>query len=155
MEGRLVVLERLNPAKHADSLWDAVHEPENDHLWTYLFDGPYRERAAFDEAMAQKASTSDPLFYAIIDRSANRAVGYASHMRIEPAHRVIEVGGILYTPLLQRSAGATEAMYLMARRVFEDLGYRRYEWSAIRRTSLRVGRRCGSASPTKASSGST
>jgi RimJ/RimL family protein N-acetyltransferase len=41
---------------------------------------------------------------------------------------VIEVGSILYTPRLQRTAGATEAMYLMARHVFEDLGYRRYEW---------------------------
>jgi RimJ/RimL family protein N-acetyltransferase len=145
MEGRLVLLERLDPAKHADSLWDAVHEPDNDHLWTYLFDGPYRERAAFDEALAAKGSTSDPLFYAIVDRSSNRAVGYASHMRIEPAHRVIEVGGILYSPLLQRSAGATEAMYLMARRVFEELGYRRYEWKCdaqnepSRRAALRLG----------------
>jgi RimJ/RimL family protein N-acetyltransferase len=145
MEGRLVVLERLDAAKHADSLWDAVHEPENDHLWTWLFDGPYRERAAFEDALASKASTIDPLFYAIIDRSANRAVGYASYMRIEPAHRVIEVGGILYSPLLQRSAGATEAMYLMARRVFEELGYRRYEWKCdalnepSRRAALRLG----------------
>ena len=66
-------------------------------------------------------------------------------MRIEPAHRVIEVGSILYTPVFQRTTGATEAMYLMARHVFEDLGYRRYEWKCdalnlpSRRAALRLG----------------
>ena len=66
-------------------------------------------------------------------------------MRIEPVHRVIEVGSILYTPALQRTTAATEAMYLMARHVFEDLGYRRYEWKcnalnqASRRAALRLG----------------
>ena len=73
------------------------------------------------------------------------AVGYASYMRIEPVHRVIEVGSILYTPRLQRTIGATEAMYLMARHVFEDLGYRRYEWKCnalnapSRSAALRLG----------------
>jgi RimJ/RimL family protein N-acetyltransferase len=66
-------------------------------------------------------------------------------MRIEPAHRVIEVGSILFTPRLQRTVGATEAMYLMARHVFENLGYRRYEWKCnvlnapSRRAALRLG----------------
>jgi RimJ/RimL family protein N-acetyltransferase len=145
MHGRLVAVEPLDPVRHADSLWDAVRGPEHDHLWTWLFDGPFRERAAFDEALARKASTRDPLFFAIVDRASSRAIGYASYMRIEPAHRCIEVGGILYTPLLQRTAGATEAMYLMARRVFEELGYRRYEWKCdsqnepSRRAALRLG----------------
>jgi len=145
MEGRLVRIERLDPTRHVDSLWNAVGSPEHDQLWTYLFDGPYREREAFAEAVAKKASTADPLFFAIVDRARERAVGYASFMRIEPAHRCIEVGGILYTPLLQRTAGATEAMYLMARHAFENLGYRRYEWKCdsrnepSRRAALRLG----------------
>ena len=73
------------------------------------------------------------------------AAGYASLMRAEPAHGVVEVGNILMTPALQRTRAATEAMYLMARHVFEDLGYRRYEWKCntnnepSRRAALRLG----------------
>jgi RimJ/RimL family protein N-acetyltransferase len=145
LEGRYVVVEPLEPAKHAADLWDAVKGPENDGLWQYLFDGPYREAAAFEQAIARKSATADPMFFAIVDRATERAVGYASFMRIEAAHRSIEVGGILYTPLLQRTAGATEAMYLMARYAFDDLGYRRYEWKCdalnepSRRAALRLG----------------
>jgi RimJ/RimL family protein N-acetyltransferase len=131
--------------KHADSLWESVRGAENDELWRYLFDGPFPDRASFEESVAKKAATQDPLFFAIIDRASGRAVGYASFMRIEPAHRCIEVGGILFAPCLQRSTGATEAMYLMARHVFEDLGYRRYEWKCnannapSRRAAVRYG----------------
>jgi RimJ/RimL family protein N-acetyltransferase len=80
-----------------------------------------------------------------VDRATGRAVGYASYLRIEPAHRVIEVGSILYTPLLQRTRGATEAMYLMARYIFEELGYRRYEWKCDSRNepSRRAAERLG------------
>jgi len=145
MEGRFVRVEPLEPAKHTASLWDAVKGPENDGLWTYLFDGPFRDAASFEQAIARKSATADPLFFAIVDRAAGRATGYASFMRIEPAHGVVEVGGILFTPLLQRTAGATEAMCLMARHVFEDLHYRRYEWKCdalnepSRRAALRLG----------------
>ena len=75
------------------------------------------------------------MFFAILENASGKAVGHASYMRIEPGHRVIEVGSILYTPALQRSTGATEAMYLMARHVFEDLGYRRYEWKCDARNA--------------------
>ncbi len=70
----------------------------------------------------------DPLVHAIVERCSGRAVGVASLMRIDPAAGVIEVGGINYAPPLQRTPAATEAMYLMMRRVFDELGYRRYEW---------------------------
>lgn len=91
------------------------------------------------------AATRDPLFFTILDNSSGNPVGYASYMRIEPTHRSIEVGSILFTPALQRTPGATEAMYLMARHVFDDLGYRRYEWKCnalnepSRRAALRLG----------------
>jgi RimJ/RimL family protein N-acetyltransferase len=135
----------LDPAAHGDALWDAVGSPEHDHLWAYLFVGPFRTRAEFDADLARKAASDDPLFFAIVDRGSSLATGYASFMRIEPAHRVIEIGSILYAPVLQRSSSATEAMYLMARHVFEDLGYRRYEWKCnalhqgSRRAALRLG----------------
>jgi RimJ/RimL family protein N-acetyltransferase len=123
-----VRLVPLDAAAHAGDLWSLVSAPQHDELWAYLFDGPYREREAFDAALARKAASEDPLFFAILEQTSGRAVGHASLMRIEPAHRVIEVGGILYSPALQRTTGATEAMYLLARYIFEDLGYRRYEW---------------------------
>jgi len=140
-----VTLLPLDASAHGDSLWQAVRGPEHDDLWRYLFDGPYRDREAFDAALAQKAASADPLYSAIVDRATGRAVGYASYLRIEPAHRVIEVGSILFTPLLQRTRGATEAMYLMARYVFDELGYRRYEWKCDARNepSRRAAERFG------------
>jgi RimJ/RimL family protein N-acetyltransferase len=66
-------------------------------------------------------------------------------MEIRPAAGVIEVGHILYAPALQRTAAATEAIYLAARLVFEELGYRRFEWkcndlnAASKRAALRFG----------------
>ena len=92
-----------------------------------------------------KAKSVDPFFFAIIDHATGLPVGQASYLRIEPAHRAIEVGHIIFAPALQRSIGATEAMYLMARHVFDDLGYRRYEWKCnalnqpSRRAALRLG----------------
>ncbi len=145
LAGRYAALVPLDPALHGDPLWEAVRGPENDHLWLYLFHGPFADRAAFDADLARKAASEDPLFFAIVDQATQRAAGYASYMRIEPAHRVIEVGSILYTPALQRTTAATEAMYLMARHVFEDLGYRRYEWkcNALNQTSRRAALRLG------------
>jgi RimJ/RimL family protein N-acetyltransferase len=127
---------------HAEDLWEGTQESS---LWDYLFDGPYETFAEFAASMAKKSKGSDPLFFAILDRASSKAVGCASYMRIEPAHRCIEVGSILFSTKLQRTAAATEAMFLMARHVFEDLGYRRYEWKCnalnepSRRAALRFG----------------
>ena len=110
-----------------------------------MFDGPFGDRVAFVEALKKRQASDDPLFFAILDAASTRAVGIASYMRIEPSHRAIEVGGIVFSPELQRTPGATEAMYLMACHVFEDLGYRRYEWKCdalnapSRRAALRLG----------------
>jgi RimJ/RimL family protein N-acetyltransferase len=145
LTGRLVTLVPLDPVAHAEPLYEASHGPEREDLWRYLFDGPYPNMSAFEARLRQMASTRDPLFFTILENGSRRPVGYASYMRIEPAHRCIEVGSILFTPLLQRTPGATEAMYLMARHVFEDLGYRRYEWKCnalnepSRRAALRLG----------------
>jgi RimJ/RimL family protein N-acetyltransferase len=145
LEGRTVRLAPLDPAAHGDALWAAAGGPANEHLWQYLFEGPFADRAAFDAHLQKKIGTDDPLYFSILDKSSGDAVGYASYLRIEPVHKVIEVGNILYTPRLQRTVGATEAMYLMARYAFEELGYRRYEWKCnalnapSRRAALRLG----------------
>jgi len=126
LTGQAVALAPLDPGAHGRALWANLRG--HDDLWGYLADGPYATEADLIAALASKAVSRDPLFFAIVDRATDAAVGYASYLRIEPAHRVIEVGHIMYSPALQRSRAATEAMYLMARHVFEDLGYRRYEW---------------------------
>ena len=143
IKGRYVTLQPLNASTHADTIYDAVQG--HDSLWDYMGDGPFPSREAFRASIENKAVTTDPLYFAIIDHQSSDAVGYASYLRIEPSHRVIEVGNILYTPRLQRTRGATEAMFLMARHAFEDLRYRRYEWKCntlnepSRRAALRLG----------------
>jgi len=145
LEGRFVTVEPLDPATHAIPLYTGSHGDGKDELWRYLWDGPYPDRGAFEAALRQKAASQDPLSFAIVDRRSGLAVGHAAYLRITPEHRVIEIGSILFTPALQKTAGATEAMYLMARHAFEDLGYRRYEWKCdslntpSRHAALRLG----------------
>jgi RimJ/RimL family protein N-acetyltransferase len=147
LPGRVVTLVPLDPRAHGDALYEGIRGEAGDRLWRYLFEGPFDDRAAFDIHLQRiaAAASEDPLFFAILDNSSGSAVGYASYMRIEHVYRVIEVGSILYTLRLQQTTLATEAMYLMARHVFEDLGYRRYEWkcnalnSPSRRAALRLG----------------
>jgi RimJ/RimL family protein N-acetyltransferase len=145
LDGRVVSVVPLDPVAHAGTLYAATLGDENAGLWRYLFEGPFATCDAFEAHLKQKASSEDPLCFAILEKASGDAVGYASYMRIEPVHRVIEVGSILFTPRLQRTIGATEAMYLMARHVFEDLGYRRYEWKCnalnapSRSAALRLG----------------
>ena len=145
LAGRVVTLRPFDRLSQAEALYHATHGAEKDDLWRYMSDGPFPTQADFNSAFERKQSSSDPFFFAIIENATGIAVGQASYLRIEPAHRVIEVGNILFTPALQRSSGATEAMYLMARHAFEDLGYRRYEWKCnalnepSRRAALRLG----------------
>ena len=145
LEGRYVTLVPLDAGLHGEALWEATKGEQNDALWRYLAEGPFPNREDFDRALAGMAASEDPLFFTIIGRSTQRPAGRASYLRIDTKHRVIEVGSILYSPALQRTRGATEAMYLMARHVFEDLGYRRYEWKCnalnqpSRQAALRLG----------------
>ena len=136
-------IERLDPTRHGPALWDAVRG--DDSLWTYMGYGPFTGRAAFDAWLAARVAAADPFAYAVIDRAAGRATGTVTLMEIRPAMRVIEMGNIVYAAALQRTPAATEAQYLLARYVFEDLGYRRYEWKCndlnapSRRAALRLG----------------
>jgi RimJ/RimL family protein N-acetyltransferase len=145
LPGRLVSVVPLDPAAHADALYEGTHGADREKLWLYLSEGPFADRAAFASYLEKRAKSDDPLSFVVVDHATGRATGHASYMRIVPEHRVIEVGNIFYTVALARSAAATEAMYLMARYVFEDLGYRRYEWKCnalnepSRRAALRLG----------------
>jgi RimJ/RimL family protein N-acetyltransferase len=145
VEGRFCRLRPIEPARDTDGLYALSHGPEKESQWAYLFTGPYENRADFDAHVAKIATgTTDPVYWAIADRD-DRAVGWLSLMRIDRTHRVIEVGSILHTPALQRTPASTEAQYLMARHVFETLGYRRYEWKCnnLNEPSKRAAQRLG------------
>jgi len=145
LHGRLVDLVPIDPQSHGESLFQLTCGKDNEHLWTYLLRGPFNDRKEFDSYLRQLAASEDPMCFAIVERRPGRAVGWASYMRIEPTHRVIEVGNVMFSAALRRTAGATEAIYLMARNAFEALGYRRFEWkcnalnAASRRAALRFG----------------
>jgi RimJ/RimL family protein N-acetyltransferase len=148
LAGRWVTLQPLDAGAHGRSLYAATAGPNSERLWRYLPYGPYSPDdgwSAFERELAAKAQSEDPLYFAIVDRATSQAVGHASYLRIVPEHACIEVGHILYAPQLQRTAGATEAMYLMAKHVFDDLGYRRYEWKcdALNAPSRRAAPRLG------------
>jgi len=128
MPGRFCRLEPLDVARHAQELFEAFGADTENRIWTYLSVGPFDDFGAYRVWLEQSCLGDDPLFFAVIDRNTNKAVGVASYLRIDPANGVIEVGSINYSPALQGTAAGTEAMYLMMKRVFDELGYRRYEW---------------------------
>ncbi|WP_026871599.1 GNAT family N-acetyltransferase [Inquilinus limosus] len=145
MEGRTCRVVPLDPARHAEDLFEAMGRDADGRNWTYLSVGPFVDFESFRAWLEKMAAGSDPLFHTVIDRATGRAVGVASYLRIDPANGVIEVGHIHFSPLLQRTPMATEAMFLMMRRVFDELGYRRYEWkcdslnAASRAAAVRLG----------------
>lgn len=128
MEGRYCRVEPLDPGRHADDLFAANAEDAGGRNWTYLSVEPPPTREAYRAWAEGMAAGEDPMLHAIVDTATGRAVGVAAFMRIDPANGVIEVGHINYSPRLQRTRAATEAMALMMRRAFDELGYRRYEW---------------------------
>jgi RimJ/RimL family protein N-acetyltransferase len=143
LEGEAVRLEPVDPARHARDLSTASEGAPS--LWDHLAYGPFENQEAFTDWLEDRAASDDPLFYAIIDRASGRAQGMASYMRIVPEHGVIEIGHIWFAPILQRTRQATEAIYLMARHAFDDLGYRRFEWKcdSLNEPSRRAAERFG------------
>ena len=143
LEGRFARAEKLDPARHGRDLWQAVKD--DDRLWTYMGYGPFKDADSFDRWMEERTILLDPYAYAVIDKTGGKAVGTVTLMEIRPAARVIEMGSIVYAPALQRTPAATEIQYLMARYVFETLGYRRYEWKChdLNAKSKRAAERLG------------
>ena len=153
LAGRHGRVERLDPERHGEALWEAVDG--HPRLWTYMAFGPFAERKAFLDWLTSRRDSTDPYFYAIAD-TTGRAVGLAALMSIRPEMRVIEVGNILLCPRLQRTCGATEAQYLFARHAFESCDIAATSGNATRSTRHRGARpRCGWASRSRASSAIT
>jgi len=143
MEGRLCRLEPLHTS-HIDGLYEVYGLDAEGGIWTYLPYGPFDSLASFRDWAEGTCFGDDPLFYAIVDPASGKPLGVASYLRIDPRNGSIEVGHINYSPQLQRTRAATEAMYLMMARAFE-LGYRRYEWkcNALNAPSRAAARRLG------------
>lgn len=144
MEGRLCLLEPLSPDRHAEPLHAANTLDIDGRMWTYLPYGPFASSAAYREWMNATCREKDPSFYAIVDRGTGRPIGVGAYLRIVPHQGSIEVGHLAYSPRMQRTAAATEAMFLLMQRAFA-LGYRRYEWKCdalnepSRAAALRLG----------------
>ena len=145
MVGRFCRVEPLDAGRHAADLFAANRLDAEGRNWTYLYQEPFRDLQSYRAWLEQVAEADDPLFHTIVDLKTGKAVGVATFMRIDRANGVIEVGNINYSPLLQKTPAATEAMFLMMARVFDELKYRRYEWKCdslnapSRAAALRLG----------------
>ena len=128
MIGQYCRVEPLDIDVHAPDLYESYAEDQEEKVWTYLPYGPFSSFDDYQNWLQLACTKADPFFHAIIDLKTGKAVGVASFLRITPEPGVIEVGHINFSPKLQKTPIATEAMFLMMQRVFDELGYRRYEW---------------------------
>jgi RimJ/RimL family protein N-acetyltransferase len=127
--GRFAVLRPIQPATDAVPLYEISHPPTGDpSIWTYLYDGPYPDLSSFTAVLERQAEGSDPLFFTITRAGETKPLGVLSYMAIVPEHGSIEIGHIWFSPELKRTPAATEAIFLLARHAFDELGYRRLEW---------------------------
>lgn len=145
LEGRFCRLEPLSASKHGRSLYEAYGLAEDPRDWTYMFAGPFDSDSLFNQYVTVAQESQDPKHYAVIDAATGKAVGTLSLMRIDPANGVIEVGNVMFSPLLKQKAASTEAQFLLMQYALDVLKYRRYEWKCdslnapSRKTAQRLG----------------
>lgn len=146
MEGRYCRVMPLSVEPHSAELDKANRADRGGQMWTYMPYGPFATLEEYRAWVTKASQGDDPLFYAVLDSKTGRAAGVSSYLRIDPPNGVIEVGHIAYSPGLQRTPAATEAMFLMMQHIF-TLGYRRYEWKcdALNEPSRRAAERLGFA----------
>jgi RimJ/RimL family protein N-acetyltransferase len=146
LTGRFVRLEPLDPKVHGAALFEAAQGPGADpHLWDFMSSGPFPDQESFRSYLDAAVATDDPLAFTVVDLADRTPRGMARLMRIDPANGVGEVGHIWFGTGLQRTPGATEAIFLLAAYMFDTLGYRRFEWkcNAANQRSRRAAERFG------------
>jgi RimJ/RimL family protein N-acetyltransferase len=146
LRGKHVLLRPVDAALDAEPLYAVSHPPEGDPaIWTYLHEGPYADAEEMREMLAAAEDSEDPLFFTLIGLPEERPLGIAAYLRIAAEVGVIEVGNIWFGSPLQRTTAATEAIFLLARHAFDELGYRRLEWkcNALNAASRRAAERFG------------
>lgn len=128
--GRSVELEPLH-VDHAAEMWEAVRSGGSaraDAAWAYLGYGPFASEAALRNFLGDFAARHDPMAWAVRPGATGTADGWLTLMEIQPANAAIEIGNIYFSPRMQRTRAATEAMFLLMRHAMDDLGYRRLVW---------------------------
>lgn len=145
LEGRYARLEPLSAERHGDGLFEAATITNADERFRWLGEYPPESRAAFQPWLAKAEASEDPLYFVVIDKASGKVAGRQTFLRIDPANGAIEIGHIHWGPLMQRKPAATEAHFLFMRYVFDELGYRRWEWKCnnrnepSKRAALRFG----------------
>lgn len=145
MDGRYVRLEPLDAARHGDALFEATMTSDAEDRFRWLYDVPTTDRAEFQPWLDQAAASTDPMYFVVVDKASGKVAGRQTYLRTDTANGVTEIGNILWNPPVARKPAATEALFLFARHVFDDLGYRRFEWKCnslnepSRRAALRFG----------------
>ena len=143
-KGQSVDLEPLH-IRHAEDLWRAAERDTSGEGWAYMGYGPFKDAAAMRAHVAGFAATHDPIAWAIRPHRTGTVDGWLTLMQIAPAHADIEIGNIWFSPRMQRTRAATEAMFLLMRHAMDDLGYRRLVWkcNALNMPSRRAAARLG------------
>jgi RimJ/RimL family protein N-acetyltransferase len=144
LPGRWMRLDPVQSERHAQSLFASL-EGKDQGLWTYMPYGPFATFEMFAQWLKEKQAARDPWFYAFVNRTTGEALGMGAFMRADPANGAIEIGNIWLSPALQRTREGTEAIFLMMRHCFDDLGVRRLEWKcdALNEPSRRSAARYG------------
>lgn len=146
LRGRTVALLPVDPGRDREALYRASHTPDGDpDVWRYLSVGPFADVGEFGAMLEAVAGESDPLWFSVVPTELGVAAGMVTYLRIDAQMGSIEIGNIWFGPQLRRTTAATEAIYLLARHAFEDLGYRRFEWkcNALNAASRRAAERFG------------
>jgi RimJ/RimL family protein N-acetyltransferase len=145
LQGQHIILEPMNVEQHAVALFDALCIHNEVSSWSYLPYGPFANYAVFETWLEKVIIKEDALWYAILNKKTKTALGISAYLRITPEHGVIEIGSIHFSPILRKTAAATEAIYLMMHYVFETLNYRRCEWkcNALNQVSCEAALRLG------------
>jgi RimJ/RimL family protein N-acetyltransferase len=139
LRGAHVLVRPLDAARDAEHLYAASHAPAGDpQIWTYLPYGPYEDAAEMRSVLEAAQASEDEVFFTLVRLADEQQLGVAAYLRITPEFGVIEIGHVWFAGELQRTMAATEAIYLLARHAFDDLGYRRLEWKC---DSLNAGSR--------------
>jgi RimJ/RimL family protein N-acetyltransferase len=144
-EGRFVTIEPLDAAYHGDGLYAVSTVPDAEVRFRGLSDYPPESRTAFQPWLDKAEHSEDPLFFTLIDKASGEIAGRQTLMRIDAKNGAIEIGNVYWGPLMSRKPAATEALFLFGQYVFDELGYRRFEWkcnnnnSASKRAAARFG----------------
>ncbi len=133
MDGRFVRLEPLNAARHGDGLFEASSVADALDRFRWLGEYPPKTRAEFQPWLDKAEASADPIYFTVVDKKSGRIAGRQTYLRTDAANGVTEIGHIYWGPLVSQTPATTEALYLFARHVFDDLGYRRFEWKCNNR----------------------